>query len=239
MKGLWICLFAALLCAPAFSVCTPTGFYRDGINLTAALINPASVPVTVDATGCNIGIYFETGTGTVADAHVFGANYFGVMNRHATVNITNSTIYNISEATPNGTQHGVAIYFVEGGDGRVEGNTVYGYQKGGIVITGVGTKATVANNTVTGFGPIAFIAQNGIQVSRGAAGEVTGNIISGNAYTACSNQDAAKTGCIPWVSAGLLLYDIEPKLVKRSNNKFRDNQRNELLLTSQSLHSGI
>ena len=40
-------------------VCTPTGFYRDGINLTAAKIGGA-VTGTLDATGCNIGAYNPT-----------------------------------------------------------------------------------------------------------------------------------------------------------------------------------
>jgi hypothetical protein len=42
--------------------CTPTGFFRDGINMTAALINPTSVTGTVNATGCNIGVYFGAGS---------------------------------------------------------------------------------------------------------------------------------------------------------------------------------
>ena len=42
--------------------CTPTGFVRDNIDLTAALINPTTpVTGTMDATGCNIGVYFGSG----------------------------------------------------------------------------------------------------------------------------------------------------------------------------------
>ena len=40
----------------ASATCTPTGFFRDGINLTAAQIG-GSVTGTLDATGCNIGAY--------------------------------------------------------------------------------------------------------------------------------------------------------------------------------------
>ena len=44
----------------ALAACTQTGFVRDGINLTAALINPTgTVSGDVDATGCNIGIYYS------------------------------------------------------------------------------------------------------------------------------------------------------------------------------------
>ena len=42
--------------------CTPTGLMRDGINLTAALVNPSGpVTGTVNATGCNIGVYYGPG----------------------------------------------------------------------------------------------------------------------------------------------------------------------------------
>lgn len=240
MKRILISLAVlSMIAAAAHAACTVTGFYRDGINLTASLINPASVTGTVDATGCNIGVYYDSGVGTIANANIFGANYFGVVNNGATVNVSSSLIYKIGESPFNGSQHGVAIYFTGGGSGTIDSNQVSAYQKGGIVGNGTGTKVTITNNVVTGLGPVPFIAQNGIQVSRSATGEVSGNSISANFYTACSNQDAAKTGCIPWVSAGLLLYDVDANAIKKSNNQFRDNQRNMLLLTSQSLHSGI
>lgn len=55
---------ALFACAPltdaiAAPTCTVTGFVRDGINLTAAQINPATVSGDVDATGCNIGVYYS------------------------------------------------------------------------------------------------------------------------------------------------------------------------------------
>lgn len=65
----------------AAASCTPTGFVRDGINLTAALVNPSgTVTGAVDATGCNIAVYYDAGaSGVVKNADVFGANYFGVL----------------------------------------------------------------------------------------------------------------------------------------------------------------
>ena len=41
------------------ATCTPTGFVRDGINMTAALINPVTVPAVVNAARCHIGIYID------------------------------------------------------------------------------------------------------------------------------------------------------------------------------------
>src|SRR5579859_2005390 len=68
--------------ASAATSCTATGFYRDGINLTAARINPSgTVSGDVDATGCNIGVFYGAGaTGTVNGANIHNANYFGVVN---------------------------------------------------------------------------------------------------------------------------------------------------------------
>lgn len=224
----------------AASACTTTGYSRDGHSLTAAQVNPSS-PVTgpVDATGCDIGVYFSQ-NGSINGAEIFGAKYFGVVNNGATVSIRDSEIHDIGEDPFNGAQHGVAVYFVYGtsANGIIANNTISNYQKGGIVINGADASAEVYDNTVTGLGAVSFIAQNGIQFGWKASGTVRGNTISANWYTGCSKKDAAKTGCTPWESAGLLLYDIEANAVKHSNNKFIDNQRNLLLLTSQSLSPG-
>lgn len=171
--------------APA--TCTPTGFVRDNINLTAALINPPKTfSGTVDATGCNIGIYYSTGhTGKVSSATVFGANYYGIVNDGASVSILNSSVHNIGEVPFNGVQHGVGIYFSYGSKsmGNIEGNTVAAYQKGGIVVNGAATFVKIDNNIVTGQGPVDYIAQNGIQMGYGVRGEIRGNTVTGNAYT--------------------------------------------------------
>jgi hypothetical protein len=68
--------------ATAKAACTATGFFRDGINMTAASINPAgTVSGTVNATGCNIGVYYDAAhPGHVASgSDISGANYYGVV----------------------------------------------------------------------------------------------------------------------------------------------------------------
>jgi len=170
--------------------CTPTNFYRDGINLTAALINPAStVSGDVDATGCNIGVYYGAGvTGTVDGATIHNATYYGVVNNGGAVNVRNSSIHEIGESPFNGDQHGVAVYWVYGSaaTGSITNNMIRDYQKGGIVVNGVGSSADISGNTVQGFGPINFIAQNGIQIGYGATATVMRNTVSGNSYTGTS-----------------------------------------------------
>lgn len=174
------------------ATCTPTGFFRDAINMTAAQINPpGTVSGEVDATGCNIGVYYDTGIARVKNADIHGANYFGVLVNgdvnDVQVEITKSQIHNIGETPFNGTQHGNAIYLRAFGTGevtgKIEGNQISLYQKGGIIANGAGTNVKIKNNTVTGLGPVNFIAQNGIQVGFGATGTVTHNSVTGNAYS--------------------------------------------------------
>jgi hypothetical protein len=175
---------AAAGSARAATACTPTGFVRDSINLTAALINPAKVTGTVNATGCNIGVYYGPGsTGQVNKADISGASYYGVVNNGGNVSVMNSSVHNIGDNPFSGTQHGVGIYWAYGSPnkGEIGNNAVYAYQKGGIVVNG-GT-ANVHGNTVTGLGPISFNAQNGIQMAFGGGGMIHDNTVSGNAYT--------------------------------------------------------
>ena len=61
-------------------------------------------------------------------------------------------------------------------------NVVTDYQKTGIIAT-LSTVATITNNTVTGDGPINYIAQNGIQVSFDATAKLVGNDVSLNNYS--------------------------------------------------------
>lgn len=221
--------------------CTKTEFFRDGINMTAALFNPAgTVTGDVNATGCNIGVYYGPGkTGGLVDhANIYGANYYGVVVQQADVDVINSNIHNIGDVPFNGSQHGVGVYYanVDGesnGDcttesgltsGSVDSNNVSLYQKGGVVVVCKGTNVSVTNNTVTGLGPVDFIAQNGIQFGYGAKGIASGNTIDGgNEYTG--------TG---WTSTGLLLFDVNAKDVKTSNNKFIHNQTNLAVVTAQA-----
>lgn len=190
-------LFAVSTGGAFAATCTPTGYFRDSINLTAALINPpGTVSGEVDATGCNIGVYYNTGKGSVSGADIHGANYFGVIvdgtTNDVTVDIKNSDIHDIGETPLNGTQHGVAVYYTAfstgTASGKVDNNTIWNYQKGGIVANGQGTDVQVDGNTVIGQGPVNWIAQNGIQIGYGASGKVMRNDVSGNSYTGTSTD---------------------------------------------------
>jgi len=208
----------------AAATCKPTGLMRDGINLTAAQIG-GTVTGELDATGCNIGVYYGPGdSGSVSDAEIFGANYYGVVVSGTTsVNISSSSIHDIGESPLNGSQHGVGVLYTtvdQAGNttgaaatGTLRGTTITDYQKNGVVVSGPGAKATVKNDTVTGQGRIDWIAQNGIQISSGATGIVTGNTVSKNFYTPK-----------PVTACGLLFFHAGG--VKQSDNDFSRNEVN-------------
>jgi hypothetical protein len=180
-------LIAITSTVPQALACTPTGFFRDAINLTAALINPKGiVSGNVNGTGCNIVVYYGPGAnGLVNGASIHGANYYGVVNNGANVTIQGSTIFDIGDTPFDGDQHGIAIYFAyeSKAQGAIFDNVISNYQKGGIVVNGPLAKATVQSNTVIGQGPINFIAQNGIQLGYGAQGSILNNVVTGNSYT--------------------------------------------------------
>ncbi|MBX4204917.1 MAG: hypothetical protein KW788_01855 [Candidatus Doudnabacteria bacterium] len=206
--GIAIMLLWLVSSSAQAATCTPTGFFRDSINMTAALINPSgTVTGTVDATGCNVAIYYDhNGAGGAVKADVFGSNYFGVLvnGDGGTVNVDilpGSQIHDIGEVPHNGTQHGVAVYYrgffpVSNVTGKISGASIWGYQKGGIVANGMGTQVMVTDNKVTGDGHVSFIAQNGIQVGYGASASVMRNNVSGNSYIGFPGDGSASGGVI-------------------------------------------
>jgi hypothetical protein len=210
------------------ATCQPTTFNRDSHFLTAAQIG-GTVSGSLDASGCDIGVYFASPGSVTAGAQIFGARYFGVVNDGTSVTVQGASIHDIGNKPFDGTQHGVAIYFTNGGTGTIDGNTVWAYQKGGIVANGAATTATITNNTVTGLGPVGFIAGNGIQVSRGAVAEVRGNAISNNFYTGevgvGPNPGDRNPEGWEYFSTGLLLFEAGPG-TKTADNQFSGNQHN-------------
>ena len=146
---------------------------------------------TVDATGCDIGVYFN-GEGRVDNADIYGALWYGVMVHgdatNASVDITDSSIHDIGDNPLNGNQRGIGIYyraFFSAGTatGRISGNTIAQYQKGGIVANGPGTDVQVQDNTVTG--------PRRVRISDvGNNDKMTGNRVSGAGYDPEMNPGA-------------------------------------------------
>jgi len=136
----------------------------------------------------------------------------------ASGSITNNTVIGINQGL-SGCQEGNAIdvrNFASDGTHAIKsvtisGNTISDYQKTGILANG-DVSATILNNSVTGSGRIAYIAQNGIQVAFGATGIVKGNTVGGNFYTPASD-----------VACGILFFPAGG--VKASSNTLFANER--------------
>ena len=166
-------LAAALPAAASATTCTSTGFR----GLTAAQIG-GPVAGTLNATGCDIGAYFDAANpGGVSGAAIFGANDFGVIvngdNGPVSVSVTNSSIHDVGW---------LGIYYRAylGGAaaGQISGNQIWNYGGEGIVTNGPGTNVQIQNNNVTGSNGASWNV--GIQVGFGASASVTGNTVSDN-----------------------------------------------------------
>jgi hypothetical protein len=234
-------------CTTDTTITIPDGFTLDGDGYTLTAVDPFGghfLGAVVASAGTEAHVQdLRITTSGLADVCDAGADRLrGILFDGASGSITGNTVTNIRQGA-SGCQEGNGIEVRNAPfDGThpatkhvtIASNTVIGYQKTGILGNG-DVFAEVTGNVVVGLGPVAYIAQNGIQIGFGGMGEVRGNDISGNAYTGCSNQEAAQTGCTPWVSTGFLLYDVDANTVQHSGNTFRDNQRNLVMVTSSSL----
>jgi filamentous hemagglutinin family protein len=163
--------------ANATIVKAPTSLVADASGMKNILTIGGSAATDVEVSG-----FTFKGPALGLDAGIF-------VRDGAHAHIHHNSVIDIRDAVAlSGTQHGAGIFvgralFSTSGTALIENNIITGYQKGGIVVDGPGSQATITGNTVIGEGPTNLIAQNGIQVSRGANATVTANTVSGNVYT--------------------------------------------------------
>ncbi|VIO77545.1 hypothetical protein [Bradyrhizobium ivorense] len=101
----------------------------------------------------------------------------------------------------------------------VSNSSVEDYQKTAIIARN--TIATVTNNDIDGGGPHGVIAQNGIQLSSGSTGSVTGNHISGIGFTPDTNE-----------VVGVMVFDSHGSL-NVSGNTYDGTHTNDLFVYLQ------
>jgi len=149
----------------------------------------------------------------------------------AMATLTNNLIKDIHDTPFGGCQNGIGILVgraAEGttGSATIRGNIIEDYQKGGIVVDNSGSSAVIMNNIIMGVGRTEVIAQNGVQVSRGAMVPPTnlqGNTISANFYW---NRSPSTT---PAVATGILYFQAGASGYEgplNSGNTLRHNQVN-------------
>ncbi len=210
-------------CTTDQTILVPTDKTFDGNGHSITAIDPAGGHF-LGAVLANEGATANVTNVTVTTSHLAndvcdaGADSLaGIRFDNAAGSITNNTVIAINQGA-SGCQEGNAIDIRNSaGIARpwvnISGNTIRDYQKTGILAKGpVG--ATITDNTVTGSGPIDYIAQNGVQISLGASATVKGNTVSGNWYTPVS-----------YVACGILLYQASG--VKASGNTLFANERNQ------------
>jgi copper-binding protein NosD len=165
----------------------------SGVTIESIAVDGADNGGT-DCTKNPVGIYFRNASGAIRDA--------------VTRNV---------KLGPGleGCQGGLGVLVQSGGGGSsavvVQDSSVHDYQKNGITGSGTGTSLTARGNRVTGLGPTPHIAQNGIQVSFGAAGTVENNVVANHVWTGCT-ADAC-----PFVSTNVLIYQAADGVVVRGN----------------------
>jgi hypothetical protein len=100
-------------------------------------------------------------------------------------------------ASLNACQSGTGI-FVQSGNGgvskvEIDHCTVHDFQKNGITADEKGTVTIIRRNVVTGVGPTAGAAQNGVQIGFGAAGSILDNVVTNNVWAPCTAIDTCAT----------------------------------------------
>lgn len=184
------------------------------IKAPAVMAGSKSIIVVTGGTNAIVtikGLFIVGPGGAGCDSLHFGIR----VQNNAKAIIKNNAILDIRDddnGTISGCQNGVGIQVgldSEAFTGRatITRNTIERFQKNGMTIDNNGSSAIVTGNTVTGIGPTAIIAQNGIQVSHGAKGTIRNNTIRNMKYT----------GPEPTADGGVLAFGPAANTVIKGN----------------------
>ena len=199
---------------PASTCPNPTPVVQ---GMTAAVINPThTVTGTINASGCDIGVYFGPGTtGLVSGANIYGATSFGIFNDGGRVSVYMSRIHDIAnpEGDACGGEESVGIGTAatdddcSGDNGTGVRRYIGGKSGTGILFLGAGARGTISSNNVFAYG------RRGISVSgAGAQAQILGNTISGQPPLSGGGH-AGRVGI--WIANGAL--------TTITNNRVSDN----------------
>jgi parallel beta-helix repeat protein len=161
----------------------------DGSPLAAAILVADTTDVTIE------GLIVDGANNGVAEC---SPRIFGIAFQNASGEISHVAIRNFKLGTGlGGCQSGTGIFVQSGGGGisnvEIEKSTIHDFQKNGITADEVGTQVSVHGNVVTGIGPTAGAAQNGIQIGFGAGGAISSNTVTNNLWSPCTAVDTCQT----------------------------------------------
>ena len=142
------------------------------------------------------GIYFQNASGTISEV------------------VTRNQV--LSSALT-GCQSGQGIFVQSSYSGAgyasaaanvtIQNSSVHSFQKNGITVDGPRASGTVSNNFISGQGPTTGAAENGVQISDGAAGSVINNVVVDEIWAPDVFGDTGDA------AAGILIYASENVLV--------------------------
>jgi parallel beta-helix repeat protein len=166
--------------------------------------NPRALVLVRDAEGVQVSGFRITGPYVFpACAPALDRTYGVRVDGNGSLKLDHNRITEIRNADPllRGCQNGIAVQVgreFEGQVGRAEidHNLIDLYEKNGPTVDGPGSFATIRENDIYGEGPTTIVAQNGVQVGRGAGAKVDHNLVADNDYLPPSNQ-----------ASGLILFD--------------------------------
>ncbi|HEV3309051.1 MAG TPA: right-handed parallel beta-helix repeat-containing protein [Chloroflexota bacterium] len=181
-------------------------------NVQALTALHADSLVTVDgATGVNLvnleisGPFTDTGcegdTGNHSGVYVGTGGQANLGSDYVTkIQVADATLYGCQDGF--GIAAGNSFFFSHAfaqdpGSVNVHDTIVDTYQKDGILIDGGSAAAAsaVVDNRITGIGPTAVIASNGVELDDSSTGRIADNVITANQYTPVAYQ-----------ASGILLY---------------------------------
>jgi parallel beta-helix repeat protein len=109
------------------------------------------------------------------------------------------------------------------GSAKIKAVSIEGYEKNGITVDGPGSKAKISDVVIKGQ-PLVNVAQNGIQVSRGATAKISAATIEGNecGASSCGPNTKGFAGPEEWEeaedAAGVLFYEAGGKSFVKSSS---------------------
>jgi len=183
---------------PMSMVANATG--SSGAPIAAAILVEDAANVEIE------GLIVDTANSGVSAC---SPDLIGILYQNSSGSIEHNAVRNTKlSVSLNGCQSGDAIVVQSLGGGTskvtIDDNSVHDYQKNGITGNELGTDVAITNNVVTGLGPTAGAAQNGIQVGFGAKGGVLRNTVTDNVWAPC----VSLTNCA-FNATGILVFQSD------------------------------
>jgi hypothetical protein len=190
------------------------------IQAPLVMTYPNSIVTVSGATGVKIWQFTITGPYTFSGCAEALDRHTGVRVIDGSATIYGNHITQIRDINPAffGCQDGIGVLVgrqFEGqtGSAIIRNNQIDLYQKGGVVVDNTGSYALITQNTISGEGLSNIIAQNGVQVGRGASADVDHNDISRNQFARVGSTDTA---------SGVLLFETDAQVSTDHNDVFQN-----------------